>query len=201
MRLKFRCFRLPAACRDWFSLGVLTLFVALFSAAASDGVKAKDLSAKNIVVAKQDEQVLLENDEELAHPIIKGGVGPWASASVILIQVADPNKFQFKGRVAVERDGTLKTHLLPIPENIGAVMEQHVKAVMFRSVGKSSEKAIIILYEFHRSGSANDDGDGAYVFRWNGQGFVADEQVRKKLFGAKNSKEVDRRLTKIKGKQ
>jgi hypothetical protein len=170
----------------------VTICFFLCASFASDMVQAKDVKTKNADVAREASS-LLSSDEELAHPIASGSVGPWKKASVVLTNVADPTKFQFKGRVAVQHAGRTDVYPLPIPEDIGLVMEQHAKAVMFRNIDRSSEKAIIILYEFHRSGSASDDGYGVYLFRWNGQNFVSDDRIREKLFGAKNSKEVDRR--------
>jgi hypothetical protein len=177
------------------------LCLLLCASFASEAVRAGDVKAKNNAVAAPESNALLSKDEELAHPIVKGSIGPWKNASVVLTNVADPTKFQFKGRVVVQHAGRTDVYPLPIPEDIGLVMEQHAKAVMFRNIDKSSQKAAIILYEFHRSGSASDDGYGVYVFRWDGQRFVSDDQVREKLFGARNSKEIDRRLASVRGKQ
>jgi hypothetical protein len=140
----------------------------------------------------------LAEGEQLAHPIVRGSLGPWKSVSVVLVEHPNPNRMQFRGRVVVpQAAGGATVFTLPIPEDIGAVMEQHAKAVMFRRIDRSNSKSLIVLYESYRSGSGEPGSTDAYVFRWDGQQFVAVEDVRKKLMGATNSKAIDRRLAAI----
>lgn len=137
--------------------------------------------------------IQLSSSEQLAHPVVTGRLGPWARAEVWLAQSSEVDDGPFRGRVAVPGNPAT-IHTLPPPDESENNFMMKVRAVMFRSVDRSTERALIVLYSAAHIGPQQSVYYGACVYRWSGSEFVRVDAVEKRLAGARNSAEVIRRL-------
>ena len=142
--------------------------------------------------------VKLADDEQLAHRVVKGSLGPWKEATVVLTRPKGDDNIPFSGRVIVHQaKGEILNLPLPPPNEPVDFFYLIVESVMFRDIDRTGEKALIVLYLSHKIGSS-EYGHRASVNRWNGSEFEQARTVEHLLFGAKTAIEVDRRLTKLK---
>ena len=142
--------------------------------------------------------VKLADDEQLAHRVVKGSLGPWKAATVVLTRPKGDDHIPFTGRVIVQQaNGEILNLPLPPPNEPVDFFYLIVESVMFRDIDRTGEKALIVLYLSHKIGSS-EYGHRASVNRWNGSEFEQARTVEHLLFGAKTAIEVDRRLTKLK---
>ncbi|MBL8311076.1 MAG: hypothetical protein JNL19_11680 [Burkholderiales bacterium] len=137
--------------------------------------------------------ITISGNEQLAHPVVSGRLGPWRRAELWLTQSNDVDDAPFRGRVVIA--GTPATiHTLPPPDETGSNFMMKVRAVMFRQIGTSAERALIVLYSATQIGPQQTPYYGACVYRWNGNAFVRADAVEKQLAGARTAAEVTRRL-------
>jgi hypothetical protein len=146
----------------------------------------------------------LAPDEQLAHPVVKGSLGPFPGAYVVLTQPKGEDYAPYRGRIVIPPDATKSASVHQLPRlSVDDGMNRFtviVHAVMFRSVDRSSSKVLIVLRELYRDGSGENTRPTPSVYRWNGKEFVEDEEIRNQLFRARSAKEIDRRLAQIKAK-
>jgi hypothetical protein len=141
--------------------------------------------------------VKLADDEQLAHRVVKGSLGPWKEATVVLTRPKGENEIPFTGRVIVRQaNGETATFALPPPYEPTDLFWLIANSVMFRAVDQSGEKALIVLYLSHRVGS-REYNNVANVYRWRDTQFERADPVELALAGAKTAAEVDRRLAKL----
>ena len=146
----------------------------------------------------------LAPNEQLAHPIVKGQVGPWLEAYVVLTRPKDEydETAPFKGRVVVPNvvAGAPAVYKLPLlaEDQVSRRFDVLPLAIMFRAIDRSSTKVLLLLYEGYRTGSGEKPYRMCTACRWNGNEFVEDELTQQQLAGPRNAKEIDRRLAKIK---
>ncbi len=165
-------------------------------AAASDAKAANP--PKTRASTSQTIEVKLADDEQLAHRVIKGSLGPWKEATVVLTRPKGDDDLPFKGRVLVQQAaGEARTLQLSSPNEPVDFFYLTVKSVLFRDVDRSGEKALVVLYLSHKIGSS-ESGYRACVNQWNGTEFERARNIEHVLFGAKSPVEVDRRLAKSK---
>jgi hypothetical protein len=149
----------------------------------------------------------LASDEQLAHAVVKGSLGPFPEAYVVLTQPKGDDSAPFKGRVVVPPSTTSAALTFrwwaPFPWGETAIpgrtFDTIVRSVMFRSIDHTQKKAVLVLFESYRIGSGKPS-NVVLVKRWDGNDFVDVEAVQNRLHGARNAKEIDRRLAQIKAK-
>jgi hypothetical protein len=187
-------------------LAVLFFGLALITLGFANGSSAKSLESKPLNAKALPSFVELAPDEQLAHPVVKGSLGPWSEAYVVLTQPKGDDTAPFKGRVVIPTSSTTTTATFrwaPFPWGETAIpgrtFDTTVRAVMFRSIDSSPEKAVLVLFESYRIGSGKPS-NAVLVKRWNGKEFVDVEAVQNQLHGARNTKEIDRRLAQLKTK-
>jgi hypothetical protein len=176
----------------------VVLCAMLFASFPDNGVWAKELNSKKEVVAAQEVSSLLNKDEELAHPIVKGTIGPWKDATVVFANTAKIGA-DIEGKVIVRKEGGTKTFLLPPRTSDELPLIPNIRAVMFRKIGQRQEPSLIVLHTAEKIRPEHS----IYlhlvtVYQWNGTEFIANEDLAMKLDNAKNAAQIDRRLKKIK---
>lgn len=156
--------------------------------------------AKNSVMHAIPSFIKLAADEALVHPIVKGSLGPWPETYVVLTrQNALSGDFApFKARVVIPHGASVPPAVYQLPQRRqssgGPIFDVLGYAVLFRRIDNAGQKALLILY----NGVGGVDGRTyfymCYVYRWDGTKFIGFPELSEYLFGARNAKEVDRRL-------
>jgi hypothetical protein len=142
--------------------------------------------------------IKLADDEQLAHRVVKGSLGPWKEATVVLTRPKGDENIPFTGRVVVREAGrSTATFPLPPPNEPVGFFYLIVESIMFRAIDQSGEKAVIVLYSSSKIAPMGEVRSRVHVFRWNGEAFEYAREVDSTLAGAKNAREVDRRLAKL----
>jgi hypothetical protein len=142
--------------------------------------------------------VVLADDEQLAHRVVKGSVGRWNEAIVVLTRPKGDEHIPFKGRVIVRQTNGERLILpLPPPNEPADFFYLIVESVMFRATHQSGERSLIVLYLSHKIGSS-EYSHRVSVYQWNGSAFERTRTTERLLAGAKTSAEIDRRLLKLK---
>lgn len=114
-------------------------------------------------------------------------------AQVWLVQSSEIDDAPFRARVVLPGEPP-GIHVLPPPDETESNFVMRVRAVLFRSVDTTSERALIVLYSAAPLGPQQSTYYAACVYRWTGNEFVRVEAVEKRLVGARTSTEVVRRL-------
>ncbi len=135
--------------------------------------------------------IKLATNEQLAHKVVSGPLGPWSTARVWLTQSSEVDDAPYSGRV-VAPDGTV--HALPPPDEPESAFMMKVRSVIFRNVDHSAERELIVLYSAARIGPQQAPYYAACVYKWNGSAFTRLAPVEAKLGGAKTSADVSKRL-------
>jgi hypothetical protein len=162
-----------------FALSLALLFAALPGAASAGGGAAAALGS----------------GERLAHPAVKGRLGPWPAAEVWLTQSSEVEDGPFTAHVAVAgADGQRTVYTLPPPDETESAFMMKVRSVLFRSIDGQAARSLIVLYAAAQIGPGQAPYFGACVYAWDGSAFVRDGAAEKRLSGARNSAEVARRL-------
>jgi hypothetical protein len=162
-----------------FGLAVALLFGALPGAAIADSATAAAAGS----------------GERLAHPAVKGSLGPWPAAEVWLTQSSQVEDGPFTAHVAVKGpDGRRTVYTLPPPDETESAFMMKVRSVMFRSIDGQPERSLIVLYSAAQIGPGQAPYFGACVYAWDGSAFVRDGDAEARVSGARNSAEVARRL-------
>lgn len=134
--------------------------------------------------------------ERLAHPVVKGALGPWPAVEVRLVQSSQVDDGPFTAQVVVPvQGGSPKVYQLPPPDETESAFMMTVRSVMFRRIGKPPERSLIVLYSAARIGPGHDPYFAACVYSWDGAAFARDTDAENLLSGARDSAEVARRLT------
>ncbi len=148
-------------------------------------------STKTAATTAKAAVIKLAANEQLAHKVVTGSLGPWARGHVWLTQSSEVDDAPFAGRV-VAPDGAI--HALPAPDEPESVFLMKVRSVMFRNVDRSPDKELIVLYSAAKIGPQEAPYLSACVYKWNGSSFTRLTDVEARLSGAKTSAEVSRRL-------
>lgn len=148
-------------------------------------------STKTAATTAKAAVIKLAANEQLAHKVVTGSLGPWARGHVWLTQSSEVDDAPFAGRV-VAPDGAI--HALPAPDEPESVFLMKVRSVMFRNVDRSPDKELIVLYSAAKIGPQEAPYFSACVYKWNGSSFTRLTDVEARLSGAKTSAEVSRRL-------
>jgi hypothetical protein len=161
-----------------------------------------DASTAKVPVAPKSQAVSLGSNEQLAHPVVTGSLGPWTRTQVWLTQSADALDAPFSGKVVVDFGGKGEAvYALSPPYPPDGPFLMTVRSVMFRSIEKSSEKALIVLYAVTKIGPQQPVEYETAVYRWNGKEFSRANDTEERLQGARTSRDVDRKLArKLPGK-
>lgn len=167
------------------------LFALACLAPATVYADATPTPAKAPVAATKAAPIKLAANEQLAHKVLTGALGPWNIAQVWLTQSSEVDDAPYSGRV-VAADGTV--HVLPAPDEPESAFMMKVRSVMFRNVDQSADKELIVLYSAAKIGPQQPPYYGACVYQWNGSAFTRLAAVEAKLSGAKTSAEVSKRL-------
>lgn len=148
-------------------------------------------AAKTAASATKAAPVKLAANEQLAHKVLSGSLGPWVSAQVWLTQSSELDDAPYTGRV-VAPDGAV--HTLPAADEPESTFLMNVRSVMFRNVDQLPDNELIVLYTATRIGAQLTPYYSVCVYKWNGNAFVRLARVEARLSGAKTSSEVSRRL-------
>ena len=169
--------------------------VVLAAALLGCGAAVQPVAADAASAAAKASAVKLAPGERLAHPAVKGPLGPWPVAEVWLTQSSTVDDGPFTARVAVAgKDGKQAVYTLPPPDETESAFMMKVRSVMFRSVDGGPQRSLVVLYSAVRIGPGQDPTFGACVYGWDGAAFVRDAAAEERLSGARDSAEVARRL-------
>lgn len=183
--------RVPGGVAKSFANTVLFLLYMIVFAVTSTIADGKT------AYSSASQSVKLPEGEQLAHKIVSGAIGPWKTAQVLLTQSKEVLDGPFSGKVVAnpgEKDEV--TYDLQPPYDAQAPFLITVRAVMFRSIDRSTQKALIILYSVTKIGPQQPTEYESAVYKWNGEAFARVDTLEAKLAGARTSREIDKKLNK-----
>lgn len=140
---------------------------------------------------------LLPPQAEFAHPPLEVAFGPSDRNIVILFRSAYDENTNYVGWVLVpdkEAAGSYIKYVLPSMTEIAGHFDITVDAVFAARIGSNTARDLVVLYEYHRNGSTQDDGYAAYVYRWTGKDFEIQKEASNKLTGTRTVAEARRKL-------
>ncbi len=184
---KNRQFRVPLITANQFA----TLLAVACLAPVAVYADATPPAAKAPLAATRATPIKLAANEQLAHKVLTGSLGPWSNAQVWLTQSSEVDDAPYAGRV-VAADGTV--HALPAPDEPESTFMMKVRSVIFRNVDQSADKELIVLYSATKIGPQQPPYYAACVYKWNGSAFTRLADIETRLSGAKTSVEVNKRL-------
>lgn len=137
---------------------------------------------------------LLPPGTELAHPPVRLALPSSPSSLVVLYKPVDDVSTNFQGWVVVPATKGLPQQKFSLPpmDEIPGQFEIRVLSVFRALPGKTP--VLVVLYHYHRNGSADDSGWACYVYRWGEHGFESASELASKVVGLKSAAQVRKRL-------
>ncbi len=147
--------------------------------------------------------VALTGDAKLAHPVLRGKLGPFEGALVFFTQKASEDNSIFNGVVRVHRDdGSFTDYALPPPDEPADFFQFTIKSVLFQPTTRPpAANVLIVLYTAARIGPQQPTANAACVYAWDGKEFQRQATVEKALEGARTAKDARARLDKLSARQ
>jgi hypothetical protein len=178
------------------SKSIRAIFLCLFFFIPSISSNAQEIVKRNAGETLQSfAKRIIPPKTDLVHTVIEGKFGAFAKAIVLFFDNTDKLSAGFTGWVlALNADGSYKKYALPAIEAVPGQFEFTVNAVFFANADKDAQLELIVLYEQYRNGSGEDPFNGAFVYDWDGNGFVSLSGVEAKLNKLTTAKAVRLKL-------
>jgi hypothetical protein len=139
---------------------------------------------------------IIPEGTELAFAPVEVSAGPPGSSLVILFRVSD-SLSNYTGWVlspSIADSARYSKLALPPMDEAPGLFDITVKAVFGGEVSGTPGSVIIVLYEAYRTGSGEEPGRGAYVYRWTERSFTVDDKASAALAGVQREDEARSRL-------
>jgi hypothetical protein len=161
---------------------------------------ASDLvSRKPGETLKQMASRIIPAKSELAHVPVQGAFGPGPGNVVVLSRPADDVNTNYSGLVLAptEKAGDYRVIRLPALTEIPGRFEIDIKAVFFENVDSDPDAELLVLCDYHRNGSQDDDTSAVHIYKWQQDHFIRLEGLEGKLVGLPTAAAVRARLKQV----
>jgi len=180
------------------------------SAPVAQGAPAADSQRENATpekvvrspgeAAPQFARRVIPSGAELAFEPVELTAGPPGPSLVILFRNST-SLSNYTGWILSPSDGDSTRYrkvVLPPMDEAAGLFDINVKAVFAADAGGSPGPALVVLYQYYRTGSGGDPGDAAYVYRWKDGSFTVDSQASAALVGVRSESAARAKLAAIK---
>jgi len=142
---------------------------------------------------------LLPAQSALAHSPVQVSLPPSKRSLVVLYRKADDVDTNYRGWVLVPAAPpcSYQRYSLPEMDEAPTQFQIDVQSVFSAEVGSGRERVLVVLYRYHRNGSADDSGYASYVYGWNGHSFDSLSKPAEALVGLRTAAQVRRKLRKV----
>lgn len=150
--------------------------------------------------ARQFARRIIPSGAELAFDPVEVPAGPPGSRLVILFRNST-SLSNYTGWILSPSDGDPTRYrkvVLPAMDEAAGLFDINVKAVFAAEAGGSSGPALVVLYQYYRTGTGRDPGDAAYVYRWMDGSLTVDTKASAALLGVRSESAARAKLAAIK---